>query len=315
MKDLNKSTSALGNAEYPGCLKPGFRPFDPVDLAKATERAVCKGNKRMYYRFGATHDYQTGIATGYAVGCCLRCIFCWSSKTRDCLMKASSFYSPQEVFERLVAIAQKRHLDQIRTSDAEPTIGKMHILELLELVERSKFRRFILETNGILLGHDRDYVRSLAQFSNLHVRISLKAGTADDFTRKTGAVPEAFELPFQAIRNLKAEGISFWVAAMSCDPRFMTPLERVSLIGKLAEIDPTLVLNLEEEMVVLCPETLKRLEAMGWDLSAGRLCALQKVPGLRRLLQVAYLPVSLLSYQKISRRFTIKAIRNLFHGT
>jgi len=318
MKDRYKSTSSHTNEEYPGCLKPGFRPFDPVDLAKATERAICKGNKRMYYRFGATHDYQTGIATGYTVGCSLRCIFCWSSKTRDCLMKASIFYSPQEVFDRLTDIAQKKRLNQVRISDAESTIGKMHLLELLELVERSTLRRFVVETNGILLGNDRDYVQSLSQFRRLYVRVSLKASTPNDFTRKTGAVPEAFELPFQAIRNLKSAGINFSVSAMSADPRFMTPLERVSLIGKLAEIDPALVLNLEEEMVILYPETLKRLEAIRWDLNAGltrRMRILKKMPGLKRFLQVAYRPISSLSHQKISRRFTIKAIRDLFHGT
>jgi len=214
-----------------------------------------------------------------------------------------------------VSIAQKKHLNQIRISDAEPTIGKTHLLELLELVERSNFRRFILETNGILLGYDRDYVRSLSQFRKVHIRISLKAGTANDFARKTGAAPEAFELPFQAIRNLKDERIPFWVAAMSADPRFMTPLERVSLISKLAEIDPALVLNMEEEMVVLYPETRKRLEAIGWNLGAGRLYALQRIPGLRRLLQVSYRSISSLGSKKVSRFYTIKAIRELFHGT
>lgn len=315
MTDQNKSTANNTNKEYAGYLKPGFMPFDPVRLAKATELAVCRGNKRKYSRFGSTINYQTGISTGYTVGCCLRCVFCWSSKTRDSLIKTSRFYSPQEVFERLVAIAQKKHLDQIRISDAEPTIGRMHLLELLEMVERSTFRRFILETNGILFGIDRDYVQSLSKFHKVCVRVSLKAGTANDFTRKTGAIPEAFEWPFQAIRNLKAEGIPFWVAAVSADPRFMTPLERVSLIGKLVEIDPALVLNLEEEMIVLYPETRKRLEAAGWKLGGSRLSAMQKIPGLRQFLQFSYWPISSLGRRKISRRYTIKAIRELFHGT
>ena len=310
----NKTAPDFKKESFPGCLKPGFKPFDPIALARATEKVVCRGNKRLYSRFSSTINYQKGIATGYAVGCCLRCIYCWSSETRDCLVKTSSFFSPQEVFEKLEDIAKRKHLDQVRVSDAEATIGRMHLLQLLELVERSTIKRFILETNGILLGYDRSYVRSLSQFRKVRVRLSLKAGTADGFTSKTGAVPESFELPFQAIRNLRAEGIKFWVAAMSADPQFMTPLERVSLIGKLAEIDPALVLNLEEEMVVLFPETLKRLKASGWDFSSKQLSAFQKIPGLRRFLQISYQPISSLAARKISRGFTVKAIRELFHG-
>jgi len=309
-----KPSSNRTHQEYLGYLKPGFRPFDPIKLAKKVERVVCDGNKRRYFRFGSTINYQTGIATGYTVGCCLRCIFCWSSETRDFLKKTSNFYTPQEVLERLTEIAQKKHLNQIRISDAEPTISKRHLLELLELIERSNFKRFILETNGIILGYDRNYVKSLSQFRKVHVRISIKAGTPTDFTLKTGALPETFELPFRAIRYLKKEGIRFWVAAMSSDPRFMTPFERVSLIGKLADIDPNLVLNLEEEMVVLFPQTIKRLKAIGWDMKNNKLSILQKVPMLKKFLQIRYLPISSIGRCKLSKSFTIKAIRELFHG-
>jgi len=42
---------------------------------------------------------------------------------------------------------------------------------------------FILETNVILLGADRDYVKGLSRFKKVHIRVSLKAGTTEDFTR------------------------------------------------------------------------------------------------------------------------------------
>ena len=300
---------------YPGVLKPGFRPFDPVHLAAAIERAVCNGNLRKYSRFGDTINYQTGIATGYVVGCCLRCIYCWASETRDRTTTNTQFFSPQEVFEQLTDIAKRKKLNQIRISDGEPTIGKQHLLELLELVERSTFHRFVLETNGILLGCDDDYVRSVSKFRKCHVRISLKAGTPDHFTRKTGAMPEAFELPFQAIRSLKTMGVSLGVAAMSADPRFMSPLERVSLISKIADIDPALVLNLEEEVVVLYPDTRKRLKAMGWDLDGGTRYKLHKIPLLNRFIQVSYYKLPVLSRKKLAVGYTLKAIRELYHAT
>jgi len=31
---------------YPRYLKPGFKPFDPLELAKQTEQIVCDGNRR-----------------------------------------------------------------------------------------------------------------------------------------------------------------------------------------------------------------------------------------------------------------------------
>src|SRR4030042_4715794 len=178
-------------------------------------------------------------------------------------------------------------------------------------MERSKFRRFIVETNGIILGNDRDYIQSLSRFNKIIVRVSLKAGTATDFTHKTGAIQEAFELPFQAIRYLRTERIPLWVSAMSADPRFMTPLERISLIGKLAEIDPSLALGLEEEMVILYPETRKRLEAAGWEYKGKRLYKFQKIRWLRQILKISYWPVSELSKARISKFYTKKAIREL----
>ncbi len=92
-------------------------------------------------------------------------------------------------------------------------------LGLLEKVESSAFRLFILETNGILIGTDRDYARQLARLKKVHTRVSLKAGTPEAFTRKTGATAESFDLPFQAVVNLLTAGASFHVAAMSADAR------------------------------------------------------------------------------------------------
>lgn len=50
---------------------------------------------------------------------------------------------------------------------------------------------FILETNGILLGSYPDYVRDPAGFENLHVRVSLKGASEEEFTALTGGTPSA----------------------------------------------------------------------------------------------------------------------------
>jgi uncharacterized Fe-S cluster-containing radical SAM superfamily protein len=250
---------------YQRYLEPGFTAFDPLELAKQTERIVCRGDSRKYTKFYCAGVYQ-GIATGYTCGCCLRCIFCWVNWSRDFPEKYGTFSSPTEAFENLSRVARKARISQLRVSGAEPTLGKAHLLALLEKVEVSAFRLFILETNGILIGADLDYAKQIARFKKVHTRVSLKAGTPEAFTTKTGARPESFELPFQGIVNLLEAGASFHVAAMSADTRIMAKQERESLLRKLASIHPALVDNLEEEVVDPYYTTLERLRHAGVKL-------------------------------------------------
>jgi len=254
---------------YPRYVTPRFEPFDPVELARETENIVTRdgpdGLERKYEVFYATGVYG-GISTGYCIGCCFRCVFCWVSWGRDFPERFGQFYSPEEVFARLSEVARKRNIKKLRISGAEPTLGKNHLLRLLEFVEQSEFPLFILETNGILFGVDKDYVSKISRFTKPHVRVSLKAGTPEDFTRKTGAEPEAFEIPFQAIRNLLDSNVSFHVAAMSADPRIMTSRERENLMKKLAEIDYRLLISLEEEVVNDYNTALARLKLADWKM-------------------------------------------------
>jgi len=255
----------LGLRSYPRCVHPNFEPFDPVELAFETEKIVCRDDARKYADFYGTGVYG-GIATGYAVGCCLRCVFCWVDWSRDYPERFGQYYSPDDTFRMLRAAAQRAGVKKLRISGAEPTIGKSHLLALLERVEASEFGSFVLETNGILFGVDKDYVRALARFEKPHIRVSLKAGTPEAFTKKTGANPESFELPFRAVENLLDCEVNFHVAAMSADPRIIAPEERRRLIERLAEIDLGLALNLEEEVVDPYKTTLARLRYAGLHL-------------------------------------------------
>jgi len=254
--------------DYQRYLKPGFAPFDPLELAKQTEEIVCRGDHRKYTKFYCTGVYG-GIATGFACGCCLRCVFCWVNWSRDFPEKYGSFRSPAEAFYQLSRVARKAGVNQLRISGAEPTLGKSHLLGLLAKVESSPFRLLILETNGILIGADPDYARQIARFKKVHTRVSLKAGTPEAFTSKTGARPESFELPFHGIMNLLKAGASFHVAAMTADPRIVTKQERQTLLERLASIHPALADNIEEEIVAPYPTTLERLQHAGvklkWD--------------------------------------------------
>lgn len=251
---------------YQRYLEPGFIPFDPLELAKETEKIVCRDDRRKYTKFIYTRMYG-GIVTGYTCGCCLRCIFCWVHWCRDFPEKYGQFYSPAEAFRELSRVARKARVSQLRISGAEPTLGKAHLLGLLERMENSLFSLFILETNGILIGADPDYAREIARFKKVHTRVSLKAGTPEAFTRKTGAVPESFKLPFKGIVNLMATGASFHVAAMSADSRIVDRHERQSLLDRLVSIDPSLADNLENEVVAPYHNTLERLRYAGVNLA------------------------------------------------
>lgn len=114
-----------------------------------------------------------------------------------------------------------------------------------------------------------DYAQQIARFKKVHTRVALKAGTPEAFTRKTGAVPESFKLPFKGILNLIEAGASFYVAAMSADSRIVDKHERQSLLDRLVSIDTAMVDNLEEEVVGSYHNTLERLRHAGvklaWD--------------------------------------------------
>ena len=241
--------------------------------------------ERKYTAFYATGVYG-GIATGYTVGCSLRCFFCWSEWSRDFPELYGTFYSPRRALQELVQAARRFKVRKLRLSGAEPLIGAEHILKLLELFEASDYPLFILETNGIALGADEDLARRLARFRKVHVRVSLKAATPQAFSFRTGASPEFYELPFRAVEHLWSSGARFHVAAMS-DPRIMPREERERLIERLAEIDRSIASSLEEEVCDPYETTLVRMAARGLDpcaffkASAWRSAPAQVASGVR----------------------------------
>ena len=262
---------------YQRFLTPESKPFDPLELARETEKIVTRkgpeGQERKYTAFYSVPVYR-GIATGYAAGCCLRCIYCWTNWSRDYPEKHGNFYSPEQAAQNLFKAAEKGityseywreripKVNRLRVSGCEPTIGKEHLLKLLEHVEPSGYP-FYLETNGILFGADREYVKDLSKFSRfIYVRISFKAATPEGFTQRTGAIGEHYELPFKALKYLLDEGIYARAAAMT-DRKVMPEEERKILIEKLDEIDPNAGYSetLEEENIDAYQTTTKRLKA------------------------------------------------------
>lgn len=262
---------------YQRFLTPESKPFDPLELSRETEKIVTRegpeGLERKYTGFYSVPVYM-GIATGYAAGCCLRCIYCWSNWSRDFPEKHGDFYSPRQAAQMLFEAAERGivysdywrnripKVEKLRVSGCEPTIGRGHLPRLLEFVENSGYP-FYLETNGILFGADRGYVKDLSRFSRfIYVRVSFKAATPEGFAQRTGAIGKCYELPFKALRYLLDEGVYARAAAMT-DPKVMPNEERRILIEKLNEVDPGARYSetLEEENIDAYDTTIKRLKA------------------------------------------------------
>jgi hypothetical protein len=154
-------------------------------------------------------------------------------------------------------------VNKLRLSRCEPTTGKEHLLEVLKFVKESKYPLFILETNGIILGNDKDYVKRLSEFKEkLYVRVSFKAATSEGFTQRTEAIGEFYQLPFRALKYLLNEGIYARAAAMT-NNRITPNEERKLLIQMFDEIDPkaNYAKSLEEEVIDAYDTTIKRLKA------------------------------------------------------
>lgn len=232
--------------------------FDVLRVSEAVERFVCVKDdaiiKRKYWRFRGGRWYG-GIATADCVGCNLRCKFCgpllsWMRKP-----DAGKLLRPIQVVKRLVNIASKRKYRYVRISGGEPTLCIEHLYEILGHMMHYPYL-FILETNGILIGHDERIAERLSEFSNIHVRLSIKGANREEFEQLTGASGKFFDYQLQAIRNLLDYQVSFHPAIVAS---FSSKENIKSFINHLQDISPVLPQILEIEYIILYPHVLESL--------------------------------------------------------
>ncbi|SVD71347.1 uncharacterized protein METZ01_LOCUS424201, partial [marine metagenome] len=168
--------------------------YDPILLTKTTEKVVIDGNKRKYARLARPLRFYGGTTSATEVGCNLRCKFCFSDKPVRRPHSTGRFYTPEQVFNALKKNANKYGHKLISASASEGTLGKQHLFELLELVDKSDFI-YVLETNGMTIGHDPEFAKELSRFRNLHVRVSIKGTNKEEYVRLTGAMSSSYDLP------------------------------------------------------------------------------------------------------------------------
>ena len=246
------------------------RGYDPIALGTATEKVVVDGNRRKYVQLGRTLRFYGGTTSATEVGCNLRCKFCFSDKPVWKPKQTGQFYTPQEVFEGLAVNARKHGHKTISASASEGTLGRQHLFELLDLVEGSEFV-YILETNGMTLGDDATFAKSLTKYKNLHVRVSIKGCNPAEFHRLTGARASAYELPFKALQHLICEGVSCnaCVSVSFSDSKGIKSVEK-----KLESVHPGILKSMEMERIKLFPKVRKRLMSEGLVANGGVSCVL-----------------------------------------
>lgn len=222
-------------------------------------------NKELKFRISS---YYLGTAVADCIGCNLRCVFCWATdEVRDYSRKTGVFYSPHEVASALMNIAEEKRQRYLRISQGEPTLDPTHLLEVMDgLEEIGRDIPLILETNGMIMGRNKDLSKDLSKYSkqtskrdpSLHVRVSLKGATRRLFQKLTGGCDGKFyELQFKALENCVDNGISVHAAVML---DFISTTGQVrALRENLASISPELARSLEFERLFLDKEVRGRL--------------------------------------------------------
>ena len=246
--------------------------YNAAERHRALEKLVTKNldNEQLkkYYRFRPDRWYG-GIATADVVGCGLLCRFCWvSDMVLNKPSEVGTFYPPSDVAHRLLSIAERKGLNQLRVSGGEPTIGRRHLLQLLDELALSGSYKFILETNGVLIGSDSSYAEDLSRYRFLHVRVSLKGCNENEFMRLTGAKPESFNLQLKALQNMIKVGVECHPAVITS---FSTGESYRDLIERLGRIDLSLAQNVEIEELILYSHVAERLKRYGLQYHSSHL--------------------------------------------
>ncbi len=233
--------------------------YDPIALAAATEKVVVAGNRRKYANLARPLRFYGGTTSATEVGCNLRCKFCFSDRPVRKPGTTGRFYTPRQVFDALDKSARKHGHKLISASASEGTLGKEHLFELLSLVDQSDYI-YILETNGMTIGHDSQFAKALSRFKNLHVRVSIKGTDSKEYARLTGASQASYALPYKALKHL----IEAKVSCNACiSLSFSKKVGLASAKQRLYAIHPGLLKSLEHEYITLFPKVRKRLHEEG----------------------------------------------------
>lgn len=199
-------------------------PFDPVERSHEIEKIVMQGNARRYYRFRYAKFYG-GVITGDASGCNLLCAYCWNYYRNEDPLRAKDlgYFSPKEVVAKFKGMGKSHTCNKFRVSGSEPFLGEASTKHLATIINTMQSSRFIVESNGLMLGHDPSLIGHLVGLSNVQVRIAVKGSDPSTWSKVTGAKGKFQPYQIAAIKALRAEGLNVSVAYMDefVDPNLL----------------------------------------------------------------------------------------------
>lgn len=235
--------------------------FDALRRAESLSLELERPGARRLVRVGAAGAFGNAL-TVYVPGCNLACVHCWAGPEREDPLGCSRWWSYAEL--RACILRHRRHsrlpasARHLRISGGEAVLGP-GVVEFVEALLRLP-GRVSLETNGVVFGAQPAVLAALARFGDrLHINMSIKAGTAEQFERITGARAAAWETAWAGLERLRGAGLSFELNALSLAPELFGPEERAGMLLRLDAIDPDLRERLSEEGLSDYPETRRRM--------------------------------------------------------
>jgi uncharacterized radical SAM superfamily Fe-S cluster-containing enzyme len=187
MRTLLSSDAAyyLSQAQYnkPGTLPRHFQT--KVEQGCPLDCGLC-----------TDHEQHTCLALiEITEACNLRCPTCFADSD-------IGRYSPLDEVERMLdtVVANEGYADVVQISGGEPTIHPQ-ILDILALAKQKRIKALMINTNGVRIAKDEDFVRSLAEFKG-NFEVYLQFDGFRQSTYETIRGVDLREVKTQAIANL-----------------------------------------------------------------------------------------------------------------
>jgi uncharacterized Fe-S cluster-containing radical SAM superfamily protein len=212
------------------------------------------GSRRRYHRFRhSTHD---DAVVADCIGSNLRCAheWGWCEGILDD-PAAGTFYSPEDVIEELVGLADEHNCSSARITGMEPVMRDDHLIEVARGLDKNDMGLRI-DTNGMLLDHE--YLGRLGSACDLSIRLSFKGHDPASFQQLADVHGSWFMNQVRAFHACHTSDIETrYVLAGVFDAA-----DRDRLADMLPADDP----SIEVEKLRICPQNRERLEAAGFDL-------------------------------------------------
>jgi len=212
------------------------------------------GRRRRYHRF--RHSSHDDAVVADCIGSNLRCAheWGWCEGILDD-PDAGTFFTPEEVIDELVAMAEDHDCSSARITGMEPIMGDEHLIEVARRLN-TRGMDLRIDTNGMLLDHA--YLGRLTSACDLSIRLSFKGHDPQSFISLADVHGSWFLNQVRAFTACQDSDIETrYVLAGVYDAE-----QRDQLAAWLPGED----LSIEVEKLRLCPANRQRLEAAGFDL-------------------------------------------------